>query len=77
MPAQINATLEQQSRAEPPKELQIVDGKEIRIIIGAPPRQKSYSVQLLALADKSQIRLNIAWGWLWLLIICVLALLGY
>lgn len=77
MPAQINATLQQQSRAEPPQELQIVDGKEIRIIIGSPPKQKSYSVQLLALADKSHIRLHIAWGWLWLLITCVAALLGY
>ena len=77
MPAQINATLEQQCRTEPLKELQIVDGKEIKIIIGTPPKQKSYSVQLLALADKSQIRLNIAWGWLWLLVFCMLALLGY
>lgn len=77
MPATINATLQQQSRAEPLKELSIVDGKEIRIVIGSPPRQKSYSVQLLALADKSHIRLNIAWRWLWLLIGCVVALLGY
>lgn len=77
MPVQINATLQQYSRVEPPRELQIVDGKEIRIIIGTPPKQKSYSVQLLALADKSQIRLNIAWGWLWLLIGCLIALAGY
>jgi hypothetical protein len=77
MPAQINATLQQQSRVEAPRELQIVDGKEIRINIGNPPRQRTYSVQLLALADKSLIRLHIAWGWLGLFLVSVVALVGY
>lgn len=77
MPPQINATLQQQSRIAPPRELQIVDGKEIRIIVGNKPRQQTYSVQLLALADKSQVRLHLAWRWLWLLLACLLALTGY
>jgi len=77
MPSQINATLEQQSRAAPPRELQIIDGKEIRIIIGNKPKQQIYSVQLLALGDKSYVRLHMAWRWLWLLVVCLLALAGY
>lgn len=77
MSTPINTTLQQQSRAEPPKELQIVDGKEVRIVIGIPPKHKAYSVQILALADKSQIRLNLAWSWLWLFVICILCLTLY
>ncbi|MGD8783228.1 MAG: hypothetical protein PVG75_02265 [Thioalkalispiraceae bacterium] len=77
MSGQINATLQQQSRVEPPRELSIVDGKEIKVVIGVPPKQKSYAVQLLALADKSQLRLSIAWGWLWLFVIAVVALAAY
>ena len=77
MASKINATLHQQSKAGPPREFQIVDGKEIRITIGSAPKQQTYSVQLLALADKSHIKLHIAWGWLWLLIISAMALSGY
>jgi len=77
MTSKINATLQQQSKAGPPRELQIVDGKEIKIIIGSSPRQQTYSVQLLALADKSHIRLHIAWRWLVLLVVSTVALSGY
>jgi len=77
MASKINATLQQQSKAGPPCEFQIVDGKEIRINIGGSPKQQSYSVQLLALADKSHIRLHIAWRWLWFFIVSVIALSGF
>lgn len=77
MPAKIDASLEQQTRAGPSREFQIVDGKEIRIISGIGSRQQSYSIQLLALADKSLVRLHLAWGWLGLLCICLLAIFGY
>lgn len=77
MTSKINATLQQQSKAGPLREFQIVDGKEIRITIGNAPKQQTYSVQLLALADKSHIRLHIAWWWLWLLVVSVVALSGY
>ena len=77
MATKIDTTLQQQSKTGPPRELQIVDGKEIRIIIGNKPKQQAYSVQLLALADKSYIRLHIMWRWLWLFAGCILALIGY
>lgn len=77
MPAKIDATLEQQTRTGPSREFQIVEGKEIRIISGTGARQQSYSVQLLALADKSLVRLHLAWGWLGLLFFCLLAIFGY
>ena len=77
MASKINATLQQQSKASPPREFQIVDGKEMRILIGTAPKQQTYSVQFLALADKSHVRLHIAWRWLWLLIMSLVALTVY
>ena len=45
-------------------EYQILNGQEVRVSLKQGSRQKSYLVSLLALADKSRYRLNVAWGWL-------------
>jgi len=75
MPAEINATLQQQGYLGQVREFQIVNGKELRIIHGSGARQRVYLVHLLALADKSRLRFNIAWGWFYLALGCLLGLI--
>ena len=77
MPAEINATLQQQGHLGQVREYQIINGKELRIIQGTGPRQRVYMVHMLALADKSKLRIHIAWGWFYLAIFCLIALLVY
>lgn len=77
MPAEINATLQQQGKLGQVREYQIVNGKELRIIQGAGAKQRVYLVHLLALADKSKLRFNIAWGWFYLAVACLLALIVF
>ena len=77
MPAEINAVLQQQGRTGPVKEIQIINGREVRVITGVNTKQKVFLVSLLALADKSHVRLNIAKNWLILFGVSALALLIY
>ena len=77
MTIEINASLQQQGRMGPVRKFQIVNGKEIRISIGAKPKQQIYSVHLLALADKGNLRIHISWHWLILGCLCLFTLLGY
>ena len=77
MPVEINASLQQQGRFGLAQKFQIVNGKEVRISIGAKTKQKVYSVHLLALADESNSKLHIAKGWLYLFSATVLTLLLY
>lgn len=77
MPKEINATLQQQGKLGQVREYQIVNGKELRIIQGIGAKQRVYLVHLLALADKSRVRFNIAWGWFYLAVVCAIGLLIY
>ena len=77
MPKEINATLQQQGKLGQVREYQIVNGKELRIIQGMGAKQRVYLVHLLALADKSRLRFNIAWGWFYLAVVCVVGLVIY
>jgi hypothetical protein len=77
MPKEINATLQQQGKLGQVREYQIVNGKELRIIQGLGAKQRVYLVHLLALADKSRVRFNIAWGWFYLAIGCLIGLVIY
>lgn len=77
MAKEINATLQQQGKLGQQREYQIVNGKELRIIQGMGAKQRVYLVHLLALADKSRVRFNIAWGWLYLALACMLGLVIY
>ena len=77
MAKEINATLQQQGKLGQLREYQIVNGKELRIIQGMGAKQRVYLVHLLALADKSHVRFNIAWGWLYLALGCMLGLVIY
>ena len=77
MPLEVNARLHQQGRMGPVRRFQIVNGKEIRIRIGDKPKEQIYSVNLLALADKGNIRIHLAWPWLIVLSICVFVLFSY
>ena len=77
MPKEINATLQQQGQLGQVREYQIVNGKELRIIHGLGAKQRVYLVHLLALADKSRVRFNIAWGWFYLAVGCLVGLVIY
>ena len=77
MPKEINATLQQQGQLGQVREYQIVNGKELRIIQGMGAKQRVYLVHLLALADKSRVRFNIAWGWFYLAMFCLAGLVIY
>ena len=77
MPKEINATLQQQGQLGQVREYQIVNGKELRIIHGLGAKQRVYLVHLLALADKSRVRFNIAWGWFYLAVGCFVGLVIY
>ena len=77
MPKEINATLQQQGKLGQVREYQIVNGKELRVIQGMGAKQRVYLVHLLALADKSRVRLNIAWGWFYLAVVCLAGLVIY
>lgn len=68
MPVEINAVIQQQSKTGAIREIQIISGKEVRIINGLKQRQQVYHISLLALADKSHVRLHIAKLWLSLLL---------
>ena len=74
MPTEINATLQQQGKLGQVREYQIVNGKELRIIQGTGAKQRVYLIHLLALADKSRLRFNIAWGWFYLALGCLAGL---
>jgi len=77
MAKEINATLQQQGKLGQQREYQIINGKELRIIQGMGVKQRVYLVHLLALADKSRVRFNIAWGWLYLAAACLVGLVIY
>jgi hypothetical protein len=77
MAKEINATLQQQGKLGQLREYQIVNGKELRIIQGMGAKQRVYLVHLLALGDKSRVRFNIAWGWLYLAVACLVGLVIY
>lgn len=77
MPADINATLQQQGKLGQVREYQIVNGKELRIIQGTGAKQRVYLVHLLALADKSKLRFHIAWGWFYLALASLLGLVTF
>ena len=77
MSAEINAVIQQHSKAGSVREIQILGGKEVRVISGLKSKQQVYHVSLLALADKSHLRLHIAKHWMWGIIASVIALACY
>ena len=77
MPATINANLQQQGRFGIQQQFQIVNGKEIRISLSGRLRQQTYSVHLLALSERSRIRIHFAKSWLLIFAFSVIALLAY
>ncbi len=77
MSSEFNAILQQQPLTDVPREYHILNGKEVRIIEGLGHKQRVYLIHILALADKSRIRIGLAWGWLWWAIVCVVSLVLY
>ena len=74
MPSEVNANLRQQGSYGQQREYQIVNGRNIRIVIGSKAKNKIYHVPMLALAQKSKPHFHIAWAWLWLAVCGVIAI---
>lgn len=77
MPAEINTTLRQQTRLGQAREFQIINNKEIRIILPGKSKQKTTTVSLLALGEKSSYHIHVAWGWIIMALLVVAGLAGY
>lgn len=77
MPSDINISLTQQGLLGQLREYQLQQGKQLKIAIGSKVRNKVYQVHLLALADKSKVKLHIAWPWFWCMLISLLAVPVY
>ncbi len=77
MSNKVDATLQQQGQLGQYREFQIISGKELRVILGTPKKQRTYMVHLLALADKSRIGFHIAWRWFYVLVASLCGMLIY
>lgn len=64
MPTEVNASLQQKGRFGQIRDIEILNGKEISIsTINRGKKSNSYKISLLALADKSKLRVQIPWNW--------------
>ena len=77
MPAEINSTLRQQSRLGQVREYQIINNKELRIVLSGKAKQKATTLSLLALGEKSTYHIHLAWGWILSALLAVAGLAGY
>lgn len=77
MPTEVNASLTQQGLLGQSREYQIQNGSQLKIAIVSKLRNKVYQVHLLALADKSKVRLHVAWPWFWCMLVSLLGIPGY
>ncbi len=77
MPAEITTTLRQQSRLGQTREYHIIDDKEIRIVLSGKLKQKTVTLSLLALGEKSSYHIHFVWGWLFAALLVAAGLPGY